>query len=159
MTTWYYWSVTVHIVTSPYLFKLVHSEISLDKASGGSRISPRRGRQLSGGGRQHTILPNFPKNCMKLKEFGLRGGCPKFYYVDPPLKALNIPYPYSLWRPNSYRKAGGRPSTERLSCIFQFLPILHKWNVFTSCRGVRNVLRASILEHRKKQTNSIHLVL
>ena len=22
------------------------------------------------GGRQHTILPNFPKNCMKLKEFG-----------------------------------------------------------------------------------------
>ena len=23
---------------------------------------------------QHTILPNFPKNCMKLKEFGPRGG-------------------------------------------------------------------------------------
>ena len=35
--------------------------------SGGSR-----GRQLSrgGGGRQHTILPNVPKICMKLKEFG-----------------------------------------------------------------------------------------
>ena len=41
--------------------------------SGGSRISPRRGRQLPGG-RQHTILPNFPKNCMKLKEFGRPGG-------------------------------------------------------------------------------------
>ena len=29
-------------------------------------------------GRQHTILPNFPKNCMKLKEFGSRGrpSCP-----------------------------------------------------------------------------------
>ena len=41
------------------------------------------------GGRQHTILPNFPKNCMKLKEFGPRGGAsPKFYYVDPPL--INI---------------------------------------------------------------------
>ena len=26
-----------------------------------------------GGGRQHTILPNFPKNSMKLKEFGPRG--------------------------------------------------------------------------------------
>ena len=39
----------------------------------GSRISPRRGCQLPGGGRQHTILPNFPKNCMKLKEFGPRG--------------------------------------------------------------------------------------
>ena len=25
-------------------------------------------------GRQHTILPYFPKNCMKLKEFGPRGG-------------------------------------------------------------------------------------
>ena len=55
--------------------------------SGGSRISPRRGRQLSGEC-QHTILPKFPKNCMKLKEFGPRGGGgtrPKFYYVDPPL--------------------------------------------------------------------------
>ena len=40
--------------------------------SGGSRISPR-GHQLPGG-RQHTILPKFPKNCMKLKEFGPRGG-------------------------------------------------------------------------------------
>ena len=43
------------------------------KTSGGSRISPRRGRQLSRGC-QHTILPNFPQNCMKLKEFGPRGG-------------------------------------------------------------------------------------
>ena len=42
--------------------------------SGGSRISPRRGRQLSGGGRQHSILPNFPENCMKLREFGPAGG-------------------------------------------------------------------------------------
>ena len=42
--------------------------------SGGSRISSRRGRQLSRGGRQHTILPNFAKNCMKLKEFGPPGG-------------------------------------------------------------------------------------
>ena len=59
-----------------------------DVSSGGSRISPRRGRLLSRG-RQHTILLNFPKNCMKLKEFGPPGGGggarPKFYYVDPPL--------------------------------------------------------------------------
>ena len=46
---------------------------------GGGANSPR------GGGRQRTILPNFPKNCMKLKEFGPPGGRPKFYYVDPPL--------------------------------------------------------------------------
>ena len=34
---------------------------------------PRGGGANSPGGRQHTILPNFPKNCMKLKEFGPRG--------------------------------------------------------------------------------------
>ena len=44
------------------------------------------GAILRGGGwgRQHTILPNVPKNCMKLKKFG-PGGPPKFYYVDPPM--------------------------------------------------------------------------
>ena len=41
--------------------------------SGGSRISPRRGCQLPGGGRQHMILPKFLQNCMKLKEFRPRG--------------------------------------------------------------------------------------
>ena len=36
---------------------------------------PRGGGANSpGGGRQHTILPKFPKNCMKLKEFGPPGG-------------------------------------------------------------------------------------
>ena len=29
---------------------------------------------LGGGERQHTILPNVPKNCMKLKEFEPSGG-------------------------------------------------------------------------------------
>ena len=33
----------------------------------------RGGGANSPGGRQHTILPNFPKNCMKLKEFGPPG--------------------------------------------------------------------------------------
>ena len=54
--------------------------------SGGSRISPRRGRQLPRGGRQHTIFPYFPKNCMKLKEFGPPGGCASLEPpLDPPL--------------------------------------------------------------------------
>ena len=58
--------------------------------SGGSRISPRRGRQLPGGGgkRQHMILQNFPKKCMKLKNLdprGRGGARLKFYYVDQPL--------------------------------------------------------------------------
>ena len=53
---------------------------------------PRGGGANSPGGRQHTILPNFPKNCMKLKEFGPSGGGgrPKFYYVDPPLVTLTF---------------------------------------------------------------------
>ena len=54
--------------------------------SGGSRISPRRGRQLPGGGHQHKILPYFPKNCMKLKEFGPPGGRASLAPpLDPPL--------------------------------------------------------------------------
>ena len=53
---------------------------------------PRGGDANSPGGCQHTILPNFPKNCMKLKEFGPPGGRPKFYYVDPPLVC-------SVWSP------------------------------------------------------------
>ena len=53
--------------------------------SGGSRISP-------GWGCQHTILPNFSKNCMTLKEFGPRveGARPKFYCVDPPLLVVPL---------------------------------------------------------------------
>ena len=35
---------------------------------------PRGAWTLQGGGREHTILPNSPKNCMKLKEFGRRRG-------------------------------------------------------------------------------------
>ena len=70
--------------------------------SGGSRISPRLGAPTPPGGRQHTILPKIPKNCMKLKEFGPGGGGaarPKFYYVDPPLllnsKSTDLDWYYS----------------------------------------------------------------
>ena len=36
-----------------------------------------QGGANSPGGHQHTILPNFPENCMKSKEFGCPGGvCP-----------------------------------------------------------------------------------
>ena len=35
---------------------------------------PRGGGANHPGGRQRTILPKFPKNCMKLKEFGPPGG-------------------------------------------------------------------------------------
>ena len=53
--------------------------------SDGSRISPRWGRQLSGG-RQRTMFLNFPKNYMKLKEFGPPGGRASLMpYLDPPL--------------------------------------------------------------------------
>ena len=35
-------------------------------------------------------MRKFPKNCMKLKEFGSGGVRPKFYYEDPPLKIVII---------------------------------------------------------------------
>ena len=59
-----------------FLDSIKHDCIRMHKpVSDGSRISPRGGREPSkGGGREHTILPNSPKNCMKLKEFGCRGG-------------------------------------------------------------------------------------
>ena len=51
--------------------------------SRGGAASPRRG----GGGFQHMILQNFPKNCMKLKEFGPRAR-PLRPPLDPPLIKL-----------------------------------------------------------------------
>ena len=45
------------------------------------------------GGREHAILPNSPKNCMKLKEFGRRGGGvrPSRPPLDPPLNVISFP--------------------------------------------------------------------
>ena len=50
---------------------------------------PQGGCEPSKGGREHTILPNSPKNCMKLKEFGRQGGVrPSRPPLDPPLNTL-----------------------------------------------------------------------
>ena len=48
---------------------------------------PRGGGANSPGGHQHTILPKFPKNCMKLKELGPPGGGAPLYQV---CKTLNL---------------------------------------------------------------------
>ena len=65
--------------------KCIGFKLNIDACSGGSRISPRWGHQPFRGGRlQHTILSNFPKNCMKLKEFG-RPGASLTPPLDPPL--------------------------------------------------------------------------
>ena len=48
------------------------------------------GAPTPGGGRQHTILPKFLKNCIKLEGIWTRGEGGvrlKFYCVDPPLHA------------------------------------------------------------------------
>ena len=45
---------------------------------------PRGGGANSPGGRQHTILPKFPKNWVKSKEFGPPGGCAS---PAPPLRS------------------------------------------------------------------------
>ena len=41
-----------------------------------------------GGGHQRTILPNFPKNCVKLKEFGPPGGCMSL--APSPLRSTTV---------------------------------------------------------------------
>ena len=56
----------------------IHLMSSNFNSSGGSRISLTWGRKPSRGwGRQNTILPTVPKNCMRLKEFGPLGGSSK----------------------------------------------------------------------------------
>ena len=53
---------------------IMHRSHKRTPISGGSRISLRRGRQLPGGAPTYDFA-KFPKNCMKLKEFGPpRGG-------------------------------------------------------------------------------------
>ena len=75
-------SLYLDLITS----RVVNCRSDLDHPSGGSRISPRRGRQLPGGAPTY----DFAKNSQKLHEIERiwtpRGGArPKFYYVDPPL--------------------------------------------------------------------------
>ena len=67
----------------------IRNDLNVTHISGGSRISPRWGRQPSGG-YQHMILGKFPKNCMQLKEFGPGGAHAKFYYAE---YASKIIYP------------------------------------------------------------------
>ena len=61
--------------------------------SGGSRISPRWGRQLSGGGGAPTY--DFVKISQKLHEIERiwTPGGPKIYYVDPPLQPPRVQLP------------------------------------------------------------------
>ena len=112
------WAVSLRIITSSYIlkglptrkWKLV-SQIGVNrsscerftKVSAGSRISPRRGHKLPRGERQHTILPYFPENCMKLKEFGPQGGLAS---LAPPLRSATLggscshplmPMSYKFW--------------------------------------------------------------
>ena len=65
-----------------------HDVTKCTKNRGGYRILRRRGRQPSGGGRQHTNLPDFPKNCMKLRKFWSVGGAPGVPRLYPPLKKI-----------------------------------------------------------------------
>ena len=47
---------------------------------------PRGGcANYKGGGANLLFLPIFPKNCMKLKKFGLRGARPWHPPLDPPV--------------------------------------------------------------------------
>ena len=107
---------------------------------------PDVGRQLSGGGGrgEHTILPNFPKNCMKLREFGSRGGVrvPRAYlksatgyplpipHLPPFLPTPHIPTPYLHLPPQNGPKRAVCILTE---CILVKLCVLFVAlsNIFT----------------------------
>ena len=73
--------------TKRFVFLISFTLLKVQKIQWRIQDFPEVGEPTLQGGRQHTILPNFPKNCMKLKEFGPPGGArPKFYYVDPRLE-------------------------------------------------------------------------
>ena len=71
---------------APFTFCDVHSGGRGDPGFpvGGGTNHPGRGR-----GRQHTSLPEFPKNCMKLRKFWSVEGAP------PPLGSATVLY-YSI---------------------------------------------------------------
>ena len=66
-----------------FQYQLLLCEVTSRKDGIQWRI-PEEGAPTPPGGRQHTILPNFPKNCMELKEFGRGGRVPRAP-LDPPL--------------------------------------------------------------------------
>ena len=91
-------SPLTHPVSSPHSPPYLPSTIS----SGGSRISPRRGRQLPGGGGANLWFCQIsPKTAWKWRNFSFRGGASP----APPLRsatdipALSLPYlvPASLY--------------------------------------------------------------
>ena len=67
------WSMTKR---KPHHITLTACQCYTLTSSCGCRISPKGGAPTPrwGGGYQHTTLPNFLKNCMKLKEFGPSSG-------------------------------------------------------------------------------------
>ena len=64
--------------------------------SGGSRISLRREYQLPSGVANIRFCQNFPKNCMKLKEFGPPGGGGTRYVTDPRLNLVGKIFPNKI---------------------------------------------------------------
>ena len=56
---------------------------------------PEVGAPTLHGGRQHMILPTFPKNCMKLKEFGPRAG--RASLAPPPLRSYTVGQKETHW--------------------------------------------------------------
>ena len=68
------WPYSGVILVKP-MTVLSSSLVKLCHGSGGSRISPRWGRQHHKGGCEKLLFGNFfSKNCMKFKQFGPRGG-------------------------------------------------------------------------------------
>ena len=51
---------------------------------------PEEGAPTPQGGRQHTIFPNFSKNCMKSKEFGPGGGEGGASLAPRPLRSATV---------------------------------------------------------------------
>ena len=113
---------------------------------------PRGGGTQLPGRRKHTILPNFPKNCMKLKEFGPRGGGarPLRTHLDPPLHVMKA---YVLLRVYSGRFRTYEPKgrhTQRCNANLIF-------TLFCPWISMKiKVLLATIVKHGFQLENELH---
>ena len=89
--------------------------------SGRSRISQRGGANFQGGDKNLLFGQIFPKNCMKMKEFGPRGGRAS---LAPPLRSANG---YShLWGVPPSRN-GVLPCPEMVVPFLPFFQLFSLW--------------------------------
>ena len=98
-----HYHATGTLCNSPHMIENLWCNRFISHISGGSRISPRWGRQPYIR-RQHTILPKFPKTAWNWKNLDPQGGGDVIRnWTVPKTKSLSNPVPDWMFRVQSWR--------------------------------------------------------